>query len=61
MTVENGIRVVAGIIILVSVLLTFYVHPQFVWLTVFIGINLIQSAFSGLCPAAKVLKMFGLK
>lgn len=61
MTVENGVRVIAGIIVLVSVLLTFYIHPQFVWLTVFIGINLIQSAFTGLCPAAKILKVFGLK
>jgi len=61
MTIENGVRVIAGIIVLISVLLTFYVHPQFVWLTVFVGINLIQSAFTGLCPAAKILKVFGLK
>ena len=61
MTVDNGVRVVAGCILLLSLLLTAWVHPGFVWLSVFVGVNLIQSAFTGFCPAAMILKRLGLK
>ncbi len=61
MTLENAVRVFAGIMILVSVLLTAFVHSNFIWFTVFIGFNLIQSAFTGLCPAAYFLKKFGFR
>lgn len=61
MTVENGVRVVAGCMLLLSQLLTAWVHPGFVWLSVFVGVNLIQSAFTGFCPAAMILKRLGLK
>lgn len=61
MTIENGVRVVAGSMVLLSVLLTWWVHPAFVWLTVFVGANLIQSAFTGFCPAARLLARLGFK
>lgn len=61
MAVENGVRVVAGCMLLLSLLLTAWVHPGFVWLSVFVGVNLIQSAFTGFCPAAMILKRLGLK
>ncbi|WP_439834279.1 YgaP family membrane protein [Aeromonas enteropelogenes] len=61
MTVENGVRVVAGCMLLLSLLLTAWVHPGFVWLSVFVGVNLIQSAFTGFCLAAMILKRLGLK
>ncbi|WP_413283332.1 DUF2892 domain-containing protein [Vibrio sp. MA40-2] len=61
MTIENGVRIAAGIMILLSVILTTFVHSSFVWLTVFIGLNLVQSAFTGFCPAAFLLKKIGLK
>ncbi|MGN5001407.1 YgaP family membrane protein [Aeromonas sp. 80P] len=61
MTVENGVRVVAGCMLLLSLLLTAWVHPGFVWLSVFVGVNLIQSAFTGFCPAAMIRKRLGLK
>ncbi|WP_421160558.1 YgaP family membrane protein [Aeromonas dhakensis] len=61
MTVENGVRVVAGCMLLLSLLLTAWGHPGFVWLSVFVGVNLIQSAFTGFCPAAMILKRLGLK
>lgn len=61
MTVDNGVRVVAGCILLLSLLLTAWVHPGFVWLSVFVGVNLIQSAFTGFCPAAMILKHMGMK
>lgn len=61
MTVDNGVRVVAGCILLLSLLLTAWVHPGFVWLSVFVGANLIQSAFTGFCPAAMLLRRLGMK
>lgn len=61
MTIENGVRVMAGSMILISVLLTQFVHPGFIWLTVFVGLNLLQSAFTGICPAAFFLKKCGCK
>ncbi|QJT15889.1 DUF2892 domain-containing protein [Aeromonas sp. 1805] len=61
MTVDNGVRVVAGCMLLLSLILTTWVHPGFVWLSVFVGVNLIQSAFTGFCPAAMLLKLLGLK
>lgn len=61
MTVDNGVRVVAGSMQLLSLALTHWVHPGFVWLSVLVGINLIQSAFTGFCPAARLLTRLGLK
>ncbi len=61
MTVENGVRVFAGIMIWISIALTLLVHPLFWLFTAFIGLNLIQSAFTGLCPATIILRKLGLK
>ncbi len=61
MTVERALLVFAGSMVLLSVVLTHYVHPNFVWLTVFVGVNMIQSAFTGFCPAVMVMKKLGLK
>ncbi|HEY5715700.1 MAG TPA: DUF2892 domain-containing protein [Psychromonas sp.] len=61
MTIENGVRIIAGSMILLSVVLTQFVHPGFVWLTVFVGVNLLQSAFTGICPAVFLLKKCGCK
>ncbi|MFB9214143.1 YgaP family membrane protein [Vibrio sinaloensis] len=61
MTLENVVRVFAGIMVLLSALLTVTVDTGFVWFTVFIGANLIQSAFTGFCPAAMVFKKLGFK
>jgi len=47
--------------VLLSVVLTAYVSPLFVWFTVFIGLNLIQASFTGFCPAARIFKAFGIK
>lgn len=61
MSVDRALLAFAGMMVLVSVALTVWVHPGFVWLTVFIGANLLQSAFTGICPAVKVLKMLGFR
>jgi hypothetical protein len=61
MTVNNAVIAFAGVMVLVSLLLTKYVHPNFLWFTVFIGVNQIQSAFTGFCPPANVFKKLGFK
>lgn len=61
MTIENAIRVLAGTMILISLFLTWNVDQRWMWLTVFVAFNLIQSAFTGLCPAVFFLKKLGFK
>ena len=61
MTVDNGVRIVAGSMLLLSLALTQWVHPGFFWLSVFVGVNLIHSAFTGFCPAAMVLRRLGCR
>lgn len=61
MTVERGLRLMAGVMVLLSVALTFYVSRHWMWLTVFIGLNLLQSAFTNWCPAMSILRAVGLK
>lgn len=61
MSLERMILAFAGFMVLLSVVLTIWVSPYFVWLTVLVGANLLQSAFTGFCPAARVLKFLGAK
>jgi len=61
MTLERSVLAFAGVMVLVSVVLTVWVSPYFIWLTVFVGFNMFQSAFTGFCPAASVLKRLGFK
>jgi DUF2892 family protein len=61
MTVESMLRLIAGAFVTASVLLGLYVHPYFLWFTVFVGLNLVQSAFSGWCPMMTVLRRFGVR
>ena len=61
MTLDRAVMMFAGFMVLLSVLLTLLVSPLFVWFTVFIGVNLIQSSVTGFCPAAGVFKKLGLK
>jgi hypothetical protein len=61
MSLEHGVEAFAGFMVLVSVALTQWVHPGFVWLTVFVGANLLQQAFTGFCPAAMVMRKAGLR
>lgn len=59
MTVENGVRVMAGTMILISVALVYWVSPWWLLFTAFIGLNLIQSAFTGICPANAIMRKLG--
>jgi hypothetical protein len=61
MSLDRAVLLFAGVMVLLSVLLTAYVSPLFVWFTVFIGANLIQSSFTGFCPAAMVFRAVGVK
>jgi hypothetical protein len=61
MTVENGVRIVAGTVILLSLALGVWVNHNWLFLTAFVGVNLIQSAFTRFCPAEILLRKIGLK
>jgi hypothetical protein len=56
MKIEHKIRVLAGTMILLSLALAHWVSPWWLLLTAFVGVNLIQSAFTGFCPAEILLR-----
>jgi len=61
MTVDRAVTAFAGCMVLLSVALGYFVSPYWYWLTVFVGANLLQSAFTGFCPAAMFFKKIGVK
>jgi hypothetical protein len=61
MTVERGLRLMAGIMILLSLGLAHFFSYYWLWLTAFVGLNLLQSAFTNWCPAMNILRAMGLK
>ncbi len=61
MTVERGLRLMAGVIVLISVALAHYLSLYWLWLTAFVGLNLLQSAFTNWCPGMMILRAIGLK
>ena len=61
MSLDRSVLAFAGVMVLISVALTAWVSPYFAWFTVFIGLNLLQSAFTGFCPAAALFRRFGIK
>ena len=60
MTVERALRLIAGAFVVLSVLLGMYVSTAFLWFTVFVGLNLFQSAFTNWCPMMVILRKGGL-
>jgi hypothetical protein len=61
MNVERSLRLIAGIVVLVTLLLGLYVHPYWFLMTGFVSLNLIQSAFTNWCPMMMILRKFGVK
>lgn len=61
MTTEQGIRILAGTLVLVSLTLGLLVNRYWFILTGFVGVNLVQSAFTGFCPAEMIMKRCGMK
>ena len=61
MTVERSLRMIAGGLIAASVLLGIYVNVNFLWFTLFVGLNLFQSAFTEWCPMMAILRKAGVR
>jgi hypothetical protein len=61
MTIERGLRLMAGVVVLLSLALGHWVNPYWYLLTAFAGLNLLQSAFTNWCPAMWMLAKLGLK
>ena len=60
MSLEQAVTAFAGVMILISVALTQLVSPWWWLLTAFVGLNLLQSAFTGFCPAAMMMRKLGV-
>ena len=61
MTIDRIVMGFAGLVILVSLTLTYLFSPYWLALTAFVGLNLLQASFTGLCPLAMMLKRFGVR
>jgi hypothetical protein len=61
MTLEPMLRIIAGVFVTASVLLGMFVHAYFLWFTIFVGLNLMQSAFTNWCPMMSFLKRLGVR
>lgn len=61
MTLEPMLRLIAGVFVSASVLLGIFVHPYFLWFTLFVGLNLIQSAFTKWCAMMSFLRRLGVR
>jgi hypothetical protein len=61
MTIDRLLRGIAGTFILLSLVLAYFVSPLWLWFTAFIGLNLIQSAFTDWCPMMSILRFLGVK
>jgi hypothetical protein len=55
MNIENKIRIFAGFMVVVSSVLGYLVHKYWLFLTMFVGLNLFQFGFTGFCPLEKLL------
>ena len=61
MTIERGLRLIAGAVVLLSLLLAWAYNPIWLGLTAFVGLNLLQSAFTNWCPMVWLLSRLGLQ
>ncbi|MBR9834073.1 MAG: DUF2892 domain-containing protein [Alphaproteobacteria bacterium] len=61
MNIDRSVFAFAGIVVLLSLALGYWVHEAWFLLTAFAGLNMFQAAFTGFCPAAIVFRMFGVK
>lgn len=59
MTIDKAVFAFAGAMVLISLALAYFVSSYWLLLTLFVGVNLVQSAFTGFCPAAMVFKRMG--
>ncbi len=61
MSIDRIVLAVAGAMVLASVVLTYFISPLWMLLAGFVGLNMFQAAFTGLCPLAMILKRLGAK
>ncbi|MBK6411643.1 DUF2892 domain-containing protein [Sphingopyxis sp.] len=61
MNLDRAVLRFAGFIVLLSAALTWFVHPYWIALAAFAGLNLIQASFTGFCPAAMLFKRLGVR
>ncbi len=61
MNLDRAVMAFASLVVLTSLSLGWFVHPAWFLLTAFAGLNMLQAAFTGFCPAAMVFKRLGLK
>ena len=61
MSVDRAVMMFAGFMVLASLALGVFVSPYWLWLTAFVGANLMQASLTGFCPAAMIFKRLGLK
>ena len=61
MTVNRIVHLVAGSMVMISIALAHYVHPNWIGLAAFVGFNLAQSGITNLCPLASILKKIGVR
>jgi hypothetical protein len=59
MSIDRLVLSIAGTLVLVSLLLAHFVNANWLWLTAFVGANMLQASFSGFCPLALILKKLG--
>lgn len=59
MKIESFIRLLAGTVTLIGVVLTYFVHPWWLLVPAFVGLNLIQSVYTGFCPPSLILRQLG--
>lgn len=61
MNIDRYVMAFAGAMVLASLALGLWVHPNWFWLTAFVGANLLQASFTGFCPLALALKKVGAR
>jgi len=61
MSIDRIVLAFAGSMVLLSLILAHYLTPHWLWLAAFVGLNLLQSAFTGFCPLAIILKKVGAR
>ena len=60
MTLDIAVLRFAAVVVLISALLSVTVHPYWIGLTIFAGLNMLQASFTGFCPAAMIFKRMGI-
>lgn len=61
MNIDKAVMAFAGVMILISVAIVYFISPWGLALTAFVGLNLLQASFTGFCPAAKIFSKLGFR